>query len=114
MVTLSKKGSRRLSALAEVEGLDEQSLAHRLVDAANAHGRHVGFLLFSPPGELRAPVYIASLAGLTLFGCLTVYSLLGDLAAALLLLVPLCSLVKGIADFLLLRFLRPRPLPPLL
>ena len=104
---------RRLSALAEVEGLDEQSLAHRLVDTANAHGRHVGFLLFSPPGELRAPVYIASLAGLTLFGCLTAYSLLGDLAAALLLLVPLCSLVKGIADFLLLRFLRPRPLPRL-
>ena len=104
---------RRLSALAGAEGLDEQALARRLVETAKAEGRHVGFLLFSPPGELRAPVYIASLAGLTLFGCLAAYSLLQDLAAALLLLVPLWSLVKGIADFLLLRFLQPRPLPRL-
>lgn len=104
---------RRLSALAEAEGLDEQVLARRLVDAADAEGRHVGFLLFSPPGALRAPLYIASLAGLTFFGCVLAYSLLGSLAAALLLLVPLWSLVKGFMDFLLLRFLRPRPLPRL-
>ena len=102
---------RRLSELAEEEGLDEQALARRLVDAAKAEGRHVGFLLFSPPGELRAAAYIASLAGLTLFGCLFVYTWLRDLAAALLLLVPLWSLIKGFVDFLLLRFLRPRPLP---
>jgi len=69
------------------------------------------FLLFSPPGEMRAAVYIASLSGLTLFGCLAAYSLLGNLLAALLLVVPLWSLVKGFVDFLLLRFLRPRPLP---
>ena len=102
---------RRLSELAEEQGLDEQILARRLVDESKRTGRHVGFLLFSPPGEIRAALYIAFLAGLTLFGCLAAYSFLGDLPAALLLIVPLWSLVKGFADFLLLRFLQPRPLP---
>ena len=104
---------RRLSELARQEGMDEQALAHRIVETAKAEGKHVGFLLFSPPGELRAAVYIAVLTGLTLFGSLIAYSLLGDLPAALLLMVPLWSLVKGFVDFLLLRFLRPRPLPRL-
>ena len=103
----------RLSELAEEQGLDEQALARRLIETAKAKGRHVGFLLFSPPGELRAAVYMAALAGLTLFGCLFAYSLLDDLPAALLLAVPLWSLVKGFVDSLLLRFLRPRPLPRL-
>ena len=103
----------RLSELAEEQGLDEQALARRLIETAKAEGRHVGFLLFSPPGELRAAVYMAALAGLTLFGCLFAYSLLDDLPAALLLAVPLWSLVKGFVDSLLLRFLRPRPLPRL-
>ena len=102
---------RRLSELAEEQGLDEQTFARRIVDEAKHTGRHVGFLLFSPPGEMRAAVYIASLAGLTLFGCLAAHSLLGNLPAALLLVVPLWSLVKGFVDFLLLRFLRPSPLP---
>ena len=102
---------RRLSELADEQGLDEQTFARRIVDEAERTGRHVGFLLFSPPGEMRAAVYIASLAGLTLFGCLAAYSLLGSLPAALILVVPLWSLVKGFVDFLLLRFLRPRPLP---
>ena len=104
---------RRLAALAQAQSLDEQALARRLVDTAKAEGRHVGFLLFAPPGELRAPMYIASLAGLTFFGCVIACSLLGELTAALLLLVPLWSLVKGFLDFLLLRFLKPRPLPRL-
>lgn len=102
---------RRLSDLAEKQDMDEQALARRLVEKAKSEGRHVGFLLFSPPGELRAAVYIAALAGLTLFGCLIAYGALTDLRAALLLLIPLWSLVKGFADFLLLRFLRPQPLP---
>jgi hypothetical protein len=64
---------RRLSELADEQGLDEQTFARRIVDEAERTGRHVGFLLFSPPGEMRAAVYIASLAGLTLFGCLAAY-----------------------------------------
>jgi len=104
---------RRLAEMAEAEGLDEQTLARRLIDTAKAEGRHVGFLLFTPSGELGAAAYIASLAGLTLFGCLVAFTLLHDLSSALLLIVPLWSLVKGFVDFLLLRFLRPRPLPRL-
>ena len=104
---------RRLSELADEQDMDEQALARLLIAEAKRTGRHVGFLLFSPPGEIRAAAYIASLAGLTLFGCLAAYSLLGDLPAVLLLMLPLWSLVKGFVDFLLLRFLRPRPLPRL-
>ena len=111
MDRLTREGYlRRLAEMAEAQDLDEQALARRLVDAAKSEGRHVGFLLFSPPGELRAAVYIAALAGLTLFGCLAVFTALRDLRAALLLIVPVWSLVKGAADFLLLRFLTPRPL----
>ena len=36
---------------------------------------------------------------------------LESVGAVLLLLIPLCTLVKGALDFLLLRLLRPRPLP---
>jgi len=104
---------RRLAEMAEDEGLDEQTLARRLIDTAKAEGRHIGFLLFSPPGELGAAAYIASLTGLTLFGCMAAFTLLRDLLSALLLIVPLWSLVKGFVDFLLLRFLRPHPLPRL-
>ena len=101
----------RLAELAEVENAEEQVLARRLVENARKAGRHVGFLLFDPPGELRAAVYMAGLAGLTLFLCLLCAAALGDWRAALLLAVPVWSIAKGFVDFLLLRFLRPRPLP---
>lgn len=101
----------RLAELAAAQDLDEPVLARRLVDAADAEGRHVGFLLYKRPGELRAAVYIAALLGLTLFGCVAAWTLLGDARAALLLIVPVWSLVKGLVDFVLLRALRPRPLP---
>ena len=104
---------RRLAAMAEEEGVDEQALARRLTDTARAEGRHVGFLLYTPRGEVGAAAYIATLTGLTLFGCLIAFTLLADLRAVLLLIVPLWSLVKGFVDFLLLRFLKPHPLPRL-
>ena len=104
---------RRLSELARQRDVEEQELARGLVDLARADGRHVGFYLFSQPGELGARVYITALAALCVFGCLGAFAYLGDALSALLLLVPLWSLGKGLADFLLLRFLRPRPLPRL-
>ena len=104
---------RRLAEMAEAEGADEQDLARRLIDTAKAEKKHVGFLLYPPRGEVGAAAYMASLAGLTLFGCLFAFALLGDLRAVLLLIVPLWSLGKGFVDFLLLRFLKPRPLPRL-
>ena len=104
---------RRLSELAEAEGIEEQDMARRLLEKAKAEGRHVGFLLFSPPGELPAAAYIAALTGLTLFGCLAAFAVLHDLTGALLLALPLWSLFKGLTDFLLLRLVRPRPLPRL-
>ncbi len=104
---------RRLAELAQKRDMEEQELARELVETARAEGRHVGFYLFAPPGELRARAYITALAALCVFGCLGAFAYLGDALSALLLLVPLWSLGKGFLDFLLLRFLRPRPLPRL-
>ena len=104
---------RRLSALARARGLEEQDLARELVDKARDEGRHVGFLLFSPPGEVRARAYLTALAAVCVFGCIGAVALFGEVLPALLLLLPLWSLGKGFVDFLLLRFIRPRPLPRL-
>ena len=104
---------RRLSALARARGAEEQDLARELVDKARDEGRHVGFLLFSPPGEVRTRAYLTALAAVCVFGCIGAVALFGEVLPALLLLLPLWSLGKGFVDFLLLRFIRPRPLPRL-
>ncbi len=104
---------RRLSALARRRGTEEQDLARELVEKARREGRHVGFLLFSPPGEFRARAYLTALAALCVFGCIGAFALFGEALPALLLLLPLWSLGKGFVDFLLLHFIRPHPLPRL-
>ena len=102
---------RRVEELARREGAAEQELAERLVQQADEEERHVGFLLFPPPPAFRSVLYPAALFLLT--GALTLCLAL-DLEAlplALLLLVPLWSIVKGVLDTLLLRHTAPRPLP---
>ena len=102
---------RRVEELARREGAEEQELAARLVQQADEEGRHVGFLLFPPPPAFRSALYLTALFLLT--GVLTLCLAL-DLDAiplALLLLVPLWGIVKGLLDTLLLRHTAPRPLP---
>ena len=103
----------RLEELARREGVEEQELARRLVAQADGEGRHVGFLLFSPPPAHRSALYLAALLLVTLPVCL-VLTLDLELPLLLLLLpVPVWSIVKGVFDALLLRRVRPSPLPRL-
>ena len=93
--------------------MEEQELARRLVDRADEEGRHVGFLLFSPPPERRGALYRAALLLLTVPVCI-VLALDLELPLLLLLLpVPVWSIVKGLLDALLLRRVGPSPLPRL-
>ena len=104
---------RRLAKLARRRGVEEQVLAEMLVKEAAQEGRHVGFLLFSPPPKRRAALYLAGLGLGTLALLLLLAKDLEGLWAALLLLVPVYTLVKGALDFVLLRLLQPQPLPRL-
>ena len=74
----------RLEELARRDGVEEQELARRLVDRADEEGRHVGFLLFSPPPERRGALYRAALLLLTVPVCIV---LALDLELPLLLLL---------------------------
>ena len=104
---------QRLEELARREGVEEQELARRLVTQADEESRHVGFLLFSPPPAHRSALYLAALLLMTLPVCL-VLTLDLELPLLLLLLpVPVWSIVKGLLDALLLRRVRPSPLPRL-
>ncbi|MDO4990224.1 MAG: glucoamylase family protein [Eubacteriales bacterium] len=103
----------RLSLLAKKRGVEEQQLARELLDEAERDGKHIGFLLFPPRGKSGAGLYIAALILLTLSGSLTLAFSLHDPRLALLLLVPVWSLVKGLTDFALLQFAAPRRLPRL-
>ena len=89
----------RLSLLAKKRGVEEQQLARELLDEAERENEHVGFLLFPPRRFCGAGLYIASLILLTLFGSLALAFTLGDPRLALLLLVPVWALVKGLTDF---------------
>ena len=103
----------RLSLLAKKRGVEEQQLARELLDEAERENGHVGFLLFPPRRNSGAGLYIVSLILLTLFGSLALAFTLGDPRLALLLLVPVWALVKGLTDFVLLQFAAPRRLPRL-
>ena len=103
----------RLSLLAKKRGIEEQQLARELLDEAERESEHVGFLLFPPRRKSGAGLYIVSLILLTLFGSLALAFTLGDPRLALLLLVPVWALVKGLTDFVLLQFAAPRRLPRL-
>ena len=102
---------RRLEELARREGVEEQELARRLVESADREGRHVGFLLFDPPRAWPGALYALALVLLTAPVCI-VLALELELPPLLLLLpVPVWSLIKGLLDALLLRRVKPQPLP---
>ena len=101
---------RRVERLAERAGVSEQTMAHRLIDRAADEGRHVGFLLF-PPKRPWGGIYIGAvvLVSIAVSAALGLY--MGHLLWALLLLLPVWELVRGLADRLLLRLVRPCRLP---
>ena len=109
----STKGSYldRLEALAKKRGMEEHILARELIDKAAQEKRHIGFYLFSPAGKSRPAYYICFIVLLSLCLSLWLAFRCDSPWCALLLIVPVWSLVKGFTDYLLLHIVRPAPLP---
>lgn len=104
---------RRLEIMAARRDVEEYTLASELIEKSQAENRHVGFLLLREPGRWGAALYIAANVLLTLFISLCISFSLGSLWLAALLLLPVSELVKAAVDFLLMRVVRPRPMPRL-
>ena len=104
---------RRLEKLARRQGLEEQVCARALIQEAKAEGRHVGQALYPEPDARRGGLYITANVLLTLFFSLLPAFALQSASAALLLLLPVSQLVKGLLDAALLRLVKPRRLPRL-
>ncbi len=103
----------RLSEMAKREGTEEQELAERLIKKAASEKRHIGFYLFKEKSPARSVLYIGTLCLSTLFISLLIAFSADSLLSALLLLLPVWSMVKGFMDFILLHFIKPHPLPRL-
>ena len=104
---------RRLEIMAAQRDVEEYTLASELIEKAQAENCHIGFLLLREPGRWGAALYIAANVLLTLFISLCISFSLGSLWLAALLLLPVSELVKAAVDFLLMRVVRPRPMPRL-
>ena len=103
----------RLALLARRRGVEEQRLARELLEQAEREKVHVGFLLFPRRSGRGAGLYIAAVLGLTLSGALFLAFSLHEPRLAPLLLIPLWAWIKGLTDFVLLRFAAPKRLPRL-
>lgn len=104
---------RRLEIMAAQRDVEEYTLASELIEKAQAENCHIGFLLLRESGRWGAALYIAANVLLTLFISLCISFSLGSLWLAALLLLPVSELVKAAVDFLLMRAVRPRPMPRL-
>lgn len=100
---------RRVELLARREGVEEHVYARSLIKTAKRDGRHVGFYLFPRRREL-SPLYIAANVLLTVFVSLMAAFLSHSVWAALLLLLPVSELVKGLIDYALLHSVSPKRL----
>ena len=103
----------RLRIMAKKEHAEEQKLAERLIARAQEENRHIGFYLFPPISPRRAEMYIGVLCLLTLFISFFIAIACDSILSALLLLLPVWSMVKGLMDFVLLHWVKPRPMPRL-
>ena len=103
----------KLRKLALKQGLEEQELAKKLIARAKEEKRHIGFYLFSPPSPHRAEFYIAWLCLASFFISFFIAIASDSLLSALLLLLPVWSMLKGFTDFVLLHWVKPRPMPRL-
>lgn len=100
---------RRVEVLARKKGVEEHIYARSLIKTAKAGGQHVGFYLFPRRRELSG-LYIAANVLLTVFVSLLAAFLSGSVWTALLLLIPVSELIKGIIDYVLLHSVSPRRL----
>lgn len=100
---------RRVEQLARKQGVEEHIFARSLIKTAKRDGRHVGFYLF-PKKRDFSPLYIAANVLLTVFVSLMAAFLSRSVWAALLLLLPVSELVKGLIDYALLHSVSPKRL----
>jgi len=103
----------RLRLLASKQGLEEQELAEKLIARAVEEKQHIGFYLFTPPSPRRAEMYIVWLCLTTFFLNFFIAIAADSIFIAALLLLPLWSMLKGFTDFVLLHWVKPRPMPRL-
>lgn len=103
----------RLSLLAKKEGAEEQELAKKLIAKAKSENRHIGFYLLKTPSSRRADLYIGALCIISFFISFFIAIASDSILSALLLLLPVWSMVKGFLDFVLLHCVSPRPMPRL-
>ena len=98
----------RLARLARREGVEELDYARAIVCRAREERRHLGFLLFSEPGDGRQRVFIALNLVFTLALSLLLARACGAPQSLPLLLLPASELVKSALDLVLQQFTRPR------
>ena len=107
----------QLARLAKREGLEEHVFAKKLTERCRHEAgtqRHVGFWLYEMPNEKRySALYIGANVLLTLFLTLLCGFLSHSVTAALLLILPLSELTKGLLDYIILLCVPPRRLPRL-
>ena len=110
---------QQVCRLARRYGLGEEETARRALELAEkGEGcrRHVGWYLYREPMgrqlRLRSGIsYGAAVVGLSLAAALALWGAAGTPLAAVLLFLPLSDIVKNGMDFLLVRLVRPRPVP---
>lgn len=104
---------RRLEIMAARRDVEEYTLASELIEKSQAENRHVGFLLLREPGRVgRGAVYRRECPAHSFYQPLH-FLFPRRLWLAALLLLPVSELVKAAVDFLLMRVVRPRPMPRL-
>ena len=102
---------RRVEKLARRAGQEEQIYAAELLRRAKEQGIHLGFLLFREPGEALERFCTGAELLLTLSLSLLLGIGWGGPAAALLLLIPIRQIIRGLTDLLLSRLCPLRRLP---
>jgi cyclic beta-1,2-glucan synthetase len=109
---------QEVSRLARRRRIPELDVARRALELAAAAGtdaeRHVGYYLFTRPlgqaaKKRTGALYVGFIVLITLFLTLLSGFLLEAPLLTLLLLLPVSDIVKNTADFLSVRFVRPRP-----
>lgn len=110
---------QQVCRLARKGQLEESQAARKALDLARkgtGPRSHIGWYLYCQPLGRREKLpsgwtYGAAVVGLSLAAGLALWAMAGSFWVALLLLLPLSDIVKNGLDFVLVRFVRPRPVP---
>ena len=112
---------REISRLAKQHRLEEYQVATRVLERAQkgeGAARHVGHHLFAEPlgkprRQRRGGLYIGGILTSSVFLAILTAVALRSAAVALLLVVPLSEIIKNLADFLVIKCVRPQHVPRL-